>query len=325
MANIYSAAVSLQNVRPNVPQRPLIVVMGVAGFGLALCSADAAGDVRGVPVPDRVGIRAVVRRVRSPRHFAVARPLRRGRESRPAGVDPGGAHRCRGWSGSSRTSGACPPGPSGGSTEHAARSARLLAVGRSRCRGSTLGASIPGFVAAFVLTLAVRCAPAAIVVEPARRGFGGGATTTRTTAGSVGRVGQGQVGSAGTSTDPHCFMRARALPTCAATSPASTTTIASDAASPIGPSRWSPRGRSPPTTGGRTRTGLASGLVGGEADEVSDVARLHRPQPSGPAGTVRTAAGSASRPLDALGPNDHRSKESPVPTFSYSTDPPADG
>lgn len=36
MANIYSGAVSIQNVRPGAPQRPLIVGVGVAGFAIAL-------------------------------------------------------------------------------------------------------------------------------------------------------------------------------------------------------------------------------------------------------------------------------------------------
>ena len=43
MANIYSSAVSLQNVRPNLPQRPLIVGVGVAGLAIAAVLSDAAG------------------------------------------------------------------------------------------------------------------------------------------------------------------------------------------------------------------------------------------------------------------------------------------
>jgi putative hydroxymethylpyrimidine transporter CytX len=43
MANIYSSAVSLQNVRPNVPQRPLIVGVGIAGLAIAAVLSDAAG------------------------------------------------------------------------------------------------------------------------------------------------------------------------------------------------------------------------------------------------------------------------------------------
>ena len=43
MANIYSSAVSLQNVRPNIPQRPLIVGVGVAGLAIAAVLSDAAG------------------------------------------------------------------------------------------------------------------------------------------------------------------------------------------------------------------------------------------------------------------------------------------
>ena len=44
MANIYSSAVSIQNVRPESRQRPLIVAVGVAGFAIALAiGEDAAG------------------------------------------------------------------------------------------------------------------------------------------------------------------------------------------------------------------------------------------------------------------------------------------
>jgi NCS1 family nucleobase:cation symporter-1 len=43
MANIYSSAMSLQNVRPNLPQRPLILVVGAAGLAIAAVLSDAAG------------------------------------------------------------------------------------------------------------------------------------------------------------------------------------------------------------------------------------------------------------------------------------------
>jgi putative hydroxymethylpyrimidine transporter CytX len=44
MANLYSGAVSVQNVAPSVRQRPLIVGLGLTGFAIAaLLSADAAG------------------------------------------------------------------------------------------------------------------------------------------------------------------------------------------------------------------------------------------------------------------------------------------
>ncbi|MEO8422278.1 MAG: cytosine permease [Actinomycetota bacterium] len=43
MANIYSSAMSLQNVRPNLPQRPLILGVGVAGLAIAATLSDAAG------------------------------------------------------------------------------------------------------------------------------------------------------------------------------------------------------------------------------------------------------------------------------------------
>jgi putative hydroxymethylpyrimidine transporter CytX len=44
MANLYSGAVSVQNVVPGVRQRPLIVFLGLTGFAVAaLLSADAAG------------------------------------------------------------------------------------------------------------------------------------------------------------------------------------------------------------------------------------------------------------------------------------------
>jgi putative hydroxymethylpyrimidine transporter CytX len=42
MANIYSSAVSIQNVRPEAPQRPLIVVVGALGFAIALAIDDHA-------------------------------------------------------------------------------------------------------------------------------------------------------------------------------------------------------------------------------------------------------------------------------------------
>jgi putative hydroxymethylpyrimidine transporter CytX len=43
MANVYSAAVSVQNVRPSWPQRRLIVIVGVLGFAISvLITADAA-------------------------------------------------------------------------------------------------------------------------------------------------------------------------------------------------------------------------------------------------------------------------------------------
>ncbi len=43
MANIYSSAMSLQNVRPNLPQRPLILGVGAAGLAIAAVLSDAAG------------------------------------------------------------------------------------------------------------------------------------------------------------------------------------------------------------------------------------------------------------------------------------------
>jgi nucleobase:cation symporter-1, NCS1 family len=43
MANIYSSAMSLQNVRPNLPQRPLILGVGAAGLAIAAMLSDAAG------------------------------------------------------------------------------------------------------------------------------------------------------------------------------------------------------------------------------------------------------------------------------------------
>jgi NCS1 family nucleobase:cation symporter-1 len=44
MANIYSSAVSIQNVRPSAKQRPLILAVGIVGFAIALAiGADAAG------------------------------------------------------------------------------------------------------------------------------------------------------------------------------------------------------------------------------------------------------------------------------------------
>jgi putative hydroxymethylpyrimidine transporter CytX len=43
MANIYSSAMSLQNVRPNLPQRPLILGVGAAGLAIAALLSDAAG------------------------------------------------------------------------------------------------------------------------------------------------------------------------------------------------------------------------------------------------------------------------------------------
>jgi NCS1 family nucleobase:cation symporter-1 len=43
MANIYSSAMSLQNVRPNLPQRPLILVLGATGLAIAAVLSDAAG------------------------------------------------------------------------------------------------------------------------------------------------------------------------------------------------------------------------------------------------------------------------------------------
>ena len=44
MANIYSGALSVQNVRPSAPQRPVIAMVGLAGFVIAASlSSDAAG------------------------------------------------------------------------------------------------------------------------------------------------------------------------------------------------------------------------------------------------------------------------------------------
>lgn len=43
MANIYSSALSLQNVRPTLPQRPLILAVGGAGLAIAAALSDAAG------------------------------------------------------------------------------------------------------------------------------------------------------------------------------------------------------------------------------------------------------------------------------------------
>jgi NCS1 family nucleobase:cation symporter-1 len=43
MANIYSSAMSLQNVRPRLPQRPLILAVGAAGLAIAAVLSDAAG------------------------------------------------------------------------------------------------------------------------------------------------------------------------------------------------------------------------------------------------------------------------------------------
>jgi NCS1 family nucleobase:cation symporter-1 len=43
MANIYSSAMSLQNVRPNLPQRRLILGVGAAGLAIAAMLSDAAG------------------------------------------------------------------------------------------------------------------------------------------------------------------------------------------------------------------------------------------------------------------------------------------
>jgi nucleobase:cation symporter-1, NCS1 family len=42
MANIYSGAVSIQNVRPEAPQRPLIVALGIVGFLIAAVLRDQA-------------------------------------------------------------------------------------------------------------------------------------------------------------------------------------------------------------------------------------------------------------------------------------------
>jgi nucleobase:cation symporter-1, NCS1 family len=42
MANIYSGAVTIQNVRPALPQRPLILALGAVGFALAAVISDAA-------------------------------------------------------------------------------------------------------------------------------------------------------------------------------------------------------------------------------------------------------------------------------------------
>jgi nucleobase:cation symporter-1, NCS1 family len=43
MANIYSSALSLQNVRPTLAQRPLILAVGAAGLAIAAALSDAAG------------------------------------------------------------------------------------------------------------------------------------------------------------------------------------------------------------------------------------------------------------------------------------------
>jgi NCS1 family nucleobase:cation symporter-1 len=43
MANIYSSAMSLQNVRPNLPQRPLILGVGAIGLAIAAGLSNAAG------------------------------------------------------------------------------------------------------------------------------------------------------------------------------------------------------------------------------------------------------------------------------------------
>ncbi|MGZ8600142.1 MAG: purine-cytosine permease family protein [Actinomycetota bacterium] len=43
MANIYSSAMSLQNVRPHLPQRPLILGVGAVGLAIAAVLSDAAG------------------------------------------------------------------------------------------------------------------------------------------------------------------------------------------------------------------------------------------------------------------------------------------
>src|SRR5919106_3695038 len=64
---------------------------------------------------------------------------------------------------------------------------------------------------------------------------GGGATTSSTTDGSSEAFRTVSSRPAGTSTVSHCFIRARPFPTCAATSPASTTRMPSAPSSRIGP------------------------------------------------------------------------------------------
>jgi putative hydroxymethylpyrimidine transporter CytX len=96
MANVYSAAVTVQNVRPGWSQRGLIVGVGLVGFAVAAgIGADAAatlegwrgrrgarrprrGRARGVPAPDRFGLRPAVRGVPGALGGPRSRPLRGG-------------------------------------------------------------------------------------------------------------------------------------------------------------------------------------------------------------------------------------------------------
>jgi putative hydroxymethylpyrimidine transporter CytX len=149
MANIYSSAVSVQNVRPELSQRRLVVAVGVAGLGAALAiSRDAAGAfesflflIGSVFVP----LFAV---------FLAQEALRRLRVD--GAVAPGIRWRALvPWIAGFVVYQWCAPTQLGWWTSALERGFSALGAPFPLVAGSALGASAPAFAVAFVLGLAV--------------------------------------------------------------------------------------------------------------------------------------------------------------------------
>jgi putative hydroxymethylpyrimidine transporter CytX len=153
MANVYSSAVSMQNLGPDLPQRPLIVAIGVLGFALAAFLSNAAGALEvflfligSIFVP-LFGVFAAD-------YFVLARG-RYGEASMFGAVDPGVRWRALvPWAGGFLLYQWCvPTGPTWW-----IHGAERLLHGSLRLpfpliAGSPLGASIPSFLGAFALAL----------------------------------------------------------------------------------------------------------------------------------------------------------------------------
>jgi NCS1 family nucleobase:cation symporter-1 len=154
MANVYSSAVTVQNVRPAWPQRRLIVVLGVIGFVLAAAIGDDAAAslesflflIGSVFVPLAAVFLA---------HWAVRSHGRYGEEAMFDGADPGVRWLALvPWVAGFVAFQWCAPSPVAWWTDALDRAASVLHL-PFPLAGGAIGGSLPGFAVAFVVSLAV--------------------------------------------------------------------------------------------------------------------------------------------------------------------------